>query len=55
LFSIIKNGDCIEVAYNPDGFTQVLTEFVGKLRPDQMLAELTRYQVLTGYPSKFSS
>src|SRR6266403_2669251 len=54
LLAVIKNGDCIEVTFNPDGFTEVLTKFVGNLRPDQMLAQLNRYQILTGYPSKFS-
>jgi hypothetical protein len=54
LLAVIKNGDCIEVTFNPDGFTEVLTKFVGNLRPDQMLAQLNRYQILAGYPSKFS-
>src|ERR1700732_2779807 len=54
LLAIVKNRHCVEIAFDPDGFAELLTKFVGNLCPDQMLGQLNRYQILTGYTSKLS-
>jgi len=55
LLAIIKNSDCVEVTFDPDRLTDFPPKLIRDLRPDEMLVELNRHQILAGYTAKLSA